>query len=94
MGLESLKWRRDNSKLKWWYKVNKLDSERYLDYYKTLSGRICTVEEGLEENSHTWQAQYNPGTLPFSVLILASCVVKAGCFTVTVVLFQPDCLLD
>ena len=29
MGLESLKGRRDRSKLKWWYKVNKLDIERY-----------------------------------------------------------------
>ena len=29
MGLESLKGRRDRSKLKWWYKVNKLDNERY-----------------------------------------------------------------
>ena len=29
MGLESLKGRRDRSKLKWWYKVNKFDNERY-----------------------------------------------------------------
>ena len=29
MGLESLKARRDRCKLKWWYKVNNLDDERY-----------------------------------------------------------------
>ena len=29
MGLESLKGRRDRCKLKWWYKVNNLDAERY-----------------------------------------------------------------
>ena len=29
MGLESLKSRRDRCKLKWWYKVNNLDAERY-----------------------------------------------------------------
>ena len=29
MGLESLKGRRDRSKLKWWYKVNELGDERY-----------------------------------------------------------------
>ncbi len=31
MGLESLKDRRDRCKIKWWYKVNILDAERY-DY--------------------------------------------------------------
>ena len=30
MGLESLKGRRDRCKLKWGYKVNNLDDERYL----------------------------------------------------------------
>ena len=29
IGLESLKGRRDRCKLKWWYKVNNLDTERY-----------------------------------------------------------------
>ena len=29
VGFESLKGRRDRCKLKWWYKVNNLDDERY-----------------------------------------------------------------
>ena len=29
MGLGALKGRRDRRKLKWWYKVNNLDAERY-----------------------------------------------------------------
>ena len=29
MGLESLKDRRDRCQLKWWYRVNNMDAERY-----------------------------------------------------------------
>ena len=39
MGLESLKGGRDRCKLKWWYKVNNLDAERYPRLLLIVSGK-------------------------------------------------------